>query len=197
MRGKSTKGFTLVELILAVSIIAIVTAAVATAVFDNVNSIIANRKLEEDQYYARLALLSITREVHHGFTHITVNDTADKLTLHLRNGSPVDDSPGVDYVFENGILYRDDPPKNGYYSSIHPISIKLDEVVFRTVNNNHIKDPDNPDNFENGEPKKDENGTWLYIKIKCNGIDDTDGEGLELETTISTNRIGIPTAPEP
>jgi type II secretory pathway pseudopilin PulG len=192
MRYKNNKCFTLIELVLTFSILAIVTAAVATAVFDNVNSIVVNRKLEDDQYMARLALLAITREAHRG-----LKATVDpyNVTLSLTDSS----NDGVIYSFVDGVLKRDDITTGGdtYDSTIHPIAVELNEVVFRTIDNPNEKNPvDNPDDFnDKGDPENVPDGKWLYIRIKCNGIDGDGDEGLVLKTTISTSRIG--TAAEP
>jgi prepilin-type N-terminal cleavage/methylation domain-containing protein len=176
MLSKKCKGVTLVELILTIAILSIVITAIATTVFGTSSNIVANAKLEEDQYNARMALLAITREVHHGYE--SVNAAADGSKLEVRNGTD-----GVDFEFDGTTLTS--TYTAGYTSTVYPITLDLDDVEFIELDT-----PNGDDSIElNYVSDNEPDGSWLYIYIKCRGIDGPGGEGLELKTTISTKRI--------
>jgi prepilin-type N-terminal cleavage/methylation domain-containing protein len=186
---KNHKGFTLVEMILTVSILVVVTAVVGAAVMDSFRSFSANKKLEDDQYNARMALLAITREAHKEYNRVTFandDDTSGTL-LRLRNiDQPVDGDDistddertqdEVTFALVNGWLRRTTLKADGAvmneindYAEIQ--SVTFEKVPYTSPNGTQEPGPLN----------------WLRIKIICNGADNTGG--LELSTTISLSRI--------
>ncbi|MCL2665949.1 MAG: type II secretion system GspH family protein [Defluviitaleaceae bacterium] len=78
---KKNKGFTLLELIVTLSIVVMVTAAAGSALFSAFQSYSVNLKIQDDQYNARLALLAMTRDVHRGVLHVEPPDGSGKMEL--------------------------------------------------------------------------------------------------------------------
>lgn len=84
MAQKKSRGVTLVELIVSVALLAVVMAAAGSAVYSASQSFAITRKMQEDEYNARLALLSITREVHRGVTAAEPGANQLRLVAHDR-----------------------------------------------------------------------------------------------------------------
>lgn len=101
MTRKSARGMTLIELILAVGILAIVAVAVGSAMVAATKSYALTAKMQDDEYNARLALLSITREIHRGVTEIDIV-SGSVFTMEIK---PVSGET-VTYTFSGGELTR-------------------------------------------------------------------------------------------
>lgn len=104
------RGVTLLELMIAVSILAIVTIAAMTFMTASTNALAANERMIQDERNIRQALLTITRELHTleedpptatevSDTRFTTTADPDIDELHLGNG--------IDYVVSNGELTRE------------------------------------------------------------------------------------------
>lgn len=79
---KSTRGFTLVELIVSVAMLSIVMAAAGSAMFAAAQSYAETKKMQDDEYNARLALLAITREVHRGVTELDASGSELRILAY-------------------------------------------------------------------------------------------------------------------
>lgn len=102
MTNKKTRGLTLVELLISVALLALVTVCAGTALFSAFQSYAVTAKLQEDEYNARLALLSMTREAHRGVTGVFISKgTNDTLELTMPDGAI------VKFYLTDGTLYRD------------------------------------------------------------------------------------------
>jgi len=96
------KGLTLIEILISVALLTGVTLGALSAlmyVFANNNAAI---KLEEDRYNARMALLSVSREVHRGLAELPPETTTPLTRLEL----PMRDGSTVIYQITNGELAR-------------------------------------------------------------------------------------------
>lgn len=162
MKNKKNAGFTLLELIVAISMLSLLTVGVGLVISSAYNNREINRKIQEDEYNARLALLFITREAHKGVsgTDISPNpevnpDDNSRLTLTMLDGDET--------TFELNSKNMLDCTYNG--DSFAPVELK--EFKAKTVGIEGDYDP---------------HGRWLKIEITC-------VNGLKLETTVSISRI--------
>lgn len=82
-RKKAQGGFTLVELSVAIALLAILSAGIIGLVYTSYQNYQANQKKQEDEYNARNALVFITREIHSGTSEARTEDAGgnSKLTL--------------------------------------------------------------------------------------------------------------------
>lgn len=92
--GKKTRGMTLVELLVTLALLMVVITAAGSAILSAFQSYSINRQLQEDEYNARLALLSMTREAHRGVSGVTVTeganaDTPDTLEIVTLDGKSI------------------------------------------------------------------------------------------------------------
>ena len=95
---KRTGGFTLTELILSLAILLAVVALAGSAFMTAMESFALSRQLQDDQYNARMALLSICREARRG---VTASYDGGTLTLARTDGGSV-----VRYAVVEGELTR-------------------------------------------------------------------------------------------
>jgi len=99
--AKNKRGATLLELIVTLSILAIVIGMAASAVFSALPSYVLTKRLQEDEYNIRMAALSISREIHRGVLEKDgVDFSSSVLTLKMIHGGE------VQYTFRDGELTR-------------------------------------------------------------------------------------------
>jgi len=167
MRLKNQKGFTLVELLLTLAILAVVTAAAGSALFSAFSSYALSARLQEFQYEARLSLLGISREIHRGTDSVSIGTDANGnsiLTLNMHDGTAQ-----ITYSIDNnGMLVREINPNIGIGTSPIPfISVAMDRFTV-------TPDPDLGDRR-------------LYITIEKNVGLNNDTE--KLDTVVSRSRV--------
>jgi len=86
MKNKKTKGFTLIEMIITVTVLIIIMAMAGSALHFAMQSYRQDRIIQERQYDARLAMLSISREIRRGVDSID-EAGANVLKLKMKDGS--------------------------------------------------------------------------------------------------------------
>ena len=121
--AKNKRGATLLELIVTLSILAIVIGMAASAVFSALPSYVLTKRLQEDEYNIRMAALSISREIHRGVEEGGVTFSSSVLTLKMIHGGE------VEYTFRDGELTR---TKDGN-SDIPFVAVKLQEFSANEV----------------------------------------------------------------
>ena len=122
---KSKRGATLLELIITISILAIVIGMAASAVFSAVQAHALTVRLQDDEYNIRMAALSISREIHRG---VMEEGGVEFLPPVLRLKMIYGDD--VEYTFMDGELTR---TREGS-SDIPFIAVKLRDFSAEEVN---------------------------------------------------------------
>ena len=94
-RCLNKKGMTLIEMILAVSLLTGITLGALSAIMYVLSSNAAQMQIETDRYNARMALLSISREVNTAIlekvdVEVNVEPGIDKLVLTKQGGAKVE-----------------------------------------------------------------------------------------------------------
>jgi len=116
---KSKRGVTLLELIVALSILVIVVGMATSAVFSAIQSYALTTRLQDDEYNIRMAALSISREIHRGVLEggviFSSSVSSSVLKLEMIHGGD------VEYTFTDGELTR---TKEGN-SDIPFVAVKL------------------------------------------------------------------------
>ena len=97
---KSKRGASLLELLIAISILVTVIGMAASAVFSAIESYTLTERLQDDEYNIRMAALSISREIHRGVLEGGVDFSPSVLTLQMIHGGD------VEYTFMDGELTR-------------------------------------------------------------------------------------------
>lgn len=161
MIRKSRRGMTLIELMLAVGILAIVAVATGYATVAAAKSYAFTTKMQNDEYNARLALLAITRELHRGLAEPEEGVAAEPLKIYSDPGRftlEMEPANGetVTYTFSGGELTR---------TGNSPVTFVPVELESFSVDVDNLDDP-----------------RRVKISVKC-------VNGMKLETVVALYRV--------
>jgi prepilin-type N-terminal cleavage/methylation domain-containing protein len=189
---KKRAGFTLVEVLVSLAILALVIWVAGGAVFMAADSYALTTRMQDDEYAARLAMLNISRELHRGWSRIEFTPiqyetdpvTGDILpipatpaTLNLQNA---DGTEELEYVFEKGYYDEYDQITRNFKTGTSPVAfmpvnlrgfdISVEGVSI--VDGHFVVDDDSP-----GVPR-------IVITLVCEN-------GLEVSTKVALMRIPL------
>lgn len=100
---KKNRGMTLVELIIAIAILAIIVAAMSSILMYTFGAYNNNKEVQQEQHNTRLALLSISRQAHRGVDSAEFDFDTNELTFTMYDGT----STVKFYLDSDNILKRD------------------------------------------------------------------------------------------
>ena len=163
MMKKSKKGFTLVELLVTVSILVFVMAAAGGALAISMQNMAFINEVTEDQANARQALLTIARDARQA-THIYTDASGQILYMNLTDAAG--DRRNIRYVLNQGRVERGVTLEGGAVAATEFIGARLNR--FRAEISDQRSDPDHPKNE-------------LLITIE--------GVNIDLSTRVSLSRL--------
>ena len=175
MSPKIKKGLTLVELIIAMAILLIVTSVTGMAFSSAMESFTADRVLQDTEYDARLALLSITRDIRQSeFVEWDRDNNSIKLKPHKLYG----EDEFITYTFGDTEIIRvsDGTPVNPFFS---PPNLNGSSVTGLVYKNGKFVDPIDP----GADIER------LMISISIANEFKERAHLQEINTTISVSRI--------
>jgi prepilin-type N-terminal cleavage/methylation domain-containing protein len=187
MADKKSKGFTLVELIITIAVLSIVTVIMGSVFMRTMSNKKLAEKMLNDQYNARRALLTMSRDLH----HVSEDDVPlVKSSAELGAGS---DTPYLSFTRSN-----DGKEFNYYIVDVDGVNMlarteAADAVIpFVPVELSGLKTEwVNIDGTPVGLPVSDADKRFLKITVTTSpdNPDTAEDDSVEFETTISVSRI--------